>query len=109
MDRERLEREVEEINWEFNFCGSLYEYVSLLKDMGRLNDRIDVVDKRLLQKTINFLLDTPCFSNMLQYIDLSCVSLDGISVVGKNLSNTNINIDPQKVNNKTPKNKDNIK
>ena len=101
MSREQLEEEAMMFKFELDFCESIVEYVYFLKDIGRLDGRIDIVDRGLLQKSISYLLDTPRFEEILKYIDLSNVSLDGVNVTSKDLSNTNININPQSVLNKT--------
>jgi len=75
------------------------ELANYLKD-NKLAYRI-ILDKDLLQYLLPNLLQVKCVDTYLKYIDFRDISFDGIDITLHDFEGTNINIDPQKVKNKS--------
>ncbi len=101
MDK-RIEKFAKECKMRFKFSDNLEKRVNTkLKKENLEYASVKVNNKKLLKETLQYMLDTPRFQKILKYIDFTGITLENINCASKDFRNTNLDIDPQIISNKT--------
>ena len=101
MDK-RIEKFAKECKMRFKFSDNLEKRVNTkLKKENLEYASVKVNNKKLLKEILQYMLDTPRFQKILKYIDFTGITLENINCASKDFRNTNLDIDPQIISNKT--------
>ena len=101
MDK-RIEKFVKECETRFKFSDDLEEKINAKLKKGNLEySSAKVNNKKLLKEILQYMLDTPRLQKILKYIDFTGITLENINCTSKDFRNTNLDIDPQIISNKT--------
>ncbi len=101
MDK-RIEKFVKQCEIRFKFSDNLEKKINKkLKKENIEYSSVKVNNKKLLKEILQYMLDTPRFQKILKYIDFADITLENINCTSKDFRNTNLDIDPQIISNKT--------
>lgn len=101
MDK-RIKENAKKYEIRFKFCNDLEQKVKKRLEKGDIEySSIQVEDKKLLKEMLQYMIETPRFIKILKYIDFTGITAEGNNCASKQLQNTNLDIDPQTVLNKT--------